>query len=329
MNSTEKIKQLISKSEAIEILNRMILIRYFEEACAQQYSAGKIRGFLHLYIGEEAIASTVIPLLKEEDQFFGTYREHGHALVKGLSANSIMAEMFGKKEGCSKGRGGSMHLFDTTKAFYGGNAIVAGQLPLAIGMAMANKMQGNDLISVCFFGEGAIAEGEFHESLNLAQLWGLPVLFVCENNYYAMGTALERSESQLNLSEKAHSYKVKSMRVNGMSVPDLYEHARDAIDYVREHKQPFFLECDTYRYRAHSMFDSQQYRSKEEVEGWKKYDPLPHFIKQLSELGWVNKDDIERMEEAAQDLIRESIAYADQGSIETLEESLSEVMAGV
>ena len=196
----------------------MLLIRRFEEKCIELYSSQKIRGFLHLYIGEEAIAVGVMHALSAEDAVISTYREHGHALARGISAKSIMAEMYGKVEGCARGRGGSMHLFDAKSRFYGGIAIVGGGLPLAVGMALADKMMKRDRVTVCFFGDGAVAEGEFHESLNLASLWQLPVLFICENNYYAMGTALEFSESEVNLFKKAASYRINSFQVDGMDV---------------------------------------------------------------------------------------------------------------
>ncbi len=325
----QKIKEQLSVEEAKQILFDMIRIRELEEASAQQYSEGKIRGFLHLYIGEEPIAATILPLLKPQDQFFGTYREHAHALMKGITARSIMAEMFGKVEGCSKGRGGSMHIFDLSKSFYGGNAIVAGHLPLAIGMALANKMQKNDLISICFFGEGAIAEGEFHESMNMAKLWKLPVLFVCENNYYAMGTALERSESQTNLIEKAKSYKVEAKRVNGRNVAEIKEAAKQAIDFVRSEQQPYFLEAQTYRLVAHSMFDSQQYRSKEEVEYWKKHhDPIAEYIHQLKCLGWVNSNEIKEMQDKAKTEMDDAISYAQAGTTEDFQSCMQDVLIG-
>ena len=196
----------LPRDRSLALLRQMLLIRRFEEMCAQQYSAGRIRGFLHLYIGEEAIAAGVMPSLTPDDAVVATYREHGHALARGMSAESVMAEMFGKQEGCSRGRGGSMHLFDVSKRFYGGNAIVGGGLPLAVGLALADKMQRRPRTTACFFGEGAVAEGEFHESLNLASLWKLPVVFLCENNLYAMGTAIWRSEADTDLCEKAESY---------------------------------------------------------------------------------------------------------------------------
>ena len=239
----------------LDLLKQMIRIRRFEDKCAELYTQEKIRGFMHLYDGEEAIAVGVIPVLEKRDRIVATYREHGHALVRGVPMTTVLAEMYGKQEGCSRGRGGSMHLFDRATNFYGGNAIVGGGLPLAVGLALADHMQGNDIVTACFFGEGAVAEGEFHESMNLAALWGLPVLFVCENNLYAMGTALALSESETDIQRKAACYRIASEAVDGMDVVAVEAAARRAVHAVRESRKPYFLECRTYRLRAHSMFD--------------------------------------------------------------------------
>jgi pyruvate dehydrogenase E1 component alpha subunit len=253
----------------------MLRVRRLEERCAQLYGESKIRGFLHLYIGEEAVAAGVMPQLAATDNIVATYREHGHALLRGVSMNSIMAEMYGKREGCSRGHGGSMHLFDRATRFYGGNAIVGGGLPLAVGLALADKLAPRPgCVTACFFGEGAVAEGAFHESLNLAALWRVPVLFICENNLYAMGTALARSESQIDLTRKAASYGVPTGHINGMNILAVHDAAQQAVTYVREQQAPFFLELHTYRFRAHSMFDPELYRDKAEVERWKGHDPL-------------------------------------------------------
>src|SRR5208282_1923147 len=258
----------IDSTLARQLLHEMVRIRRFEEKAAELYGAGKIRGFLHLYIGEEAVATGAMLALQPEDAIFATYREHGHALVRGIPAGAIMAEMYGKAEGCSHGHGGSMHLFDATRKFYGGNAIVAGGLPMAVGYALAQKMQQRPGLTACFFGEGAVAEGEFHESMNLAELWKVPALFLCENNLYAMGTALERSEADTNLVEKAASYRVPGRSVDGMDVIAVLEAVQEAAQFVHDGNGPYFLECRTYRFRAHSMFDPELYRSKEEVERW-------------------------------------------------------------
>ena len=252
----------------------MLRVRRFEEKCVELYSAAKIRGFMHLYIGEEAVAVGTMQALEPDDAIVATYREHGHALVRGVSAGSIMAEMYGKVEGCSRGRGGSMHLFDAATRFYGGNAIVGGGLPLAVGLALADKLQDRERVTACFFGDGAVAEGEFHECMNLAAVWSLPVLFCCENNLYAMGTAIERYESETDLALKAASYEMTAWSVDGMDVLAVEDAARKAAAEVRDGSRPCFLELRTYRFRAHSMYDPDLYRTKEEIERWKQHDPI-------------------------------------------------------
>ena len=259
---------------ALDLLHQMVRIRRFEEKCAELYSSGAIRGFLHLCIGEEAVPVGVLGAVRADDAVVTTYREHGHALARGVPMDAVLAEMFGKVTGCSRGRGGSMHLFDRKTRFYGGNAIVAGGLPLAVGLALADRMQGRDGITACFFGEGAVAEGEFHESANLAALWSLPVLFCCENNLYAMGTALSRSESETDLAVKAASYEIPAWTVDGMDVLAVRRAAEHAVTAVRNGGGPVFLELRTYRFRAHSMYDPERYRDKAEVEQWKHRDPI-------------------------------------------------------
>jgi len=288
----------------------MLLIRRFEEKCVELYSHEKIRGFLHLYIGEEAVATGVISALNEEDALFCTYREHGHALARGIDPNTIMAEMLGKMEGCSRGRGGSMHLFSAKKRFYGGNAIVGAGLPVAVGMAMSDKMMKRDRVTVCFFGDGAVAEGEFHESLNLAALWDLPVLFVCENNRYAMGTGIEYTHSETDLTQKASSYKIESHQVDGMDVEEVYAAATKAIKTIRSNQKPIFLECLTYRFRAHSMYDAERYRSKSEVEEWKQKDPLTLLSSRYS---FIN---IDKYESLVAQTINGALTFAENGTLE-------------
>lgn len=305
---------------AKEFYKGMLLIRRFEERCVELYSNQKIRGFLHLYIGEEAIAVGLMSALSEEDAVFATYREHGHALARGVSAKTIMAEMFGKMEGCSRGRGGSMHLFDATTRFYGGSAIVAGALPLAVGMALADKMMKRNRVTVCIFGDGAVAEGEFHESLNLAALWKLPVLFVCENNRYAMGTALKLTESETDIYKKAASYKINSKQIDGMSVIAVAEAAREAVAYIHAGNGPMFLEYLTYRFRGHSMFDAELYREKEEVEEWKKRDPLILFEESLKERNLWSEIDAAELEGEIKTTIDEAVEFAENGTLEPIED---------
>ena len=310
----------LDRHHSLFLLREMLRIRRFEEKCAELYSATKIRGFLHLYIGEEAVAVGAMQTLEPDDAIVTTYREHGHALARGVSAASIMAEMYGKQEGCSRGRGGSMHLFDAATRFYGGNAIVGGGLPLAVGLALADKMQGRQRVTACFFGEGAVAEGEFHECMNLAVLWKLPVLFCCENNLYAMGTALKRSESETDLCLKATSYEMPAWPVDGMDVVACEETAQRAALAVRSGGGPYFLEFRTYRFRAHSMFDPQLYRDKQEVEEWKKRDPIATFQARLQAQGLLNDEDVKRIEEEIAAEIAKAIEFAEAGTWEPVKE---------
>ena len=308
------------RDHSLLLLREMLLIRRFEEKCAELYSAAKIRGFLHLYIGEEAVAVGAMQALETDDAIVATYREHGHALVRGVSAASIMAEMYGKQEGCSRGRGGSMHIFDAAARFYGGNAIVGGGLPIAVGLALADKMQGRSRVTACFFGEGAVAEGEFHECMNLAALWKLPVLFCCENNLYAMGTALRLSESETDLCLKAASYEIPAWPVDGMDVVACEEAARRAALAVRSGDGPCFLEFRTYRFRAHSMFDPQLYRDKQEVEEWKKRDPVVTFERSLRQQELLTDVDLKRIEDDIAAEIAKAVEFAEGGTWEPVED---------
>jgi pyruvate dehydrogenase E1 component alpha subunit len=318
--TTPSAASLIDREHARHLLYQMVRIRRFEAKCAELYGAMKIRGFLHLYDGEEAVAVGVMQALTPADAIVATYREHGHALARGISAGAVMAEMYGKQEGCARGRGGSMHLFDAERRFYGGNAIVGGGLPLAIGLALADKMQGKPQVTCCFFGDGAVAEGEFHESMNLAALWQLPVLFVCENNLYAMGTALQLAQAVTDVARKAASYAIPAMPVDGMDVLAVETAAQNAATAVRAGEGPYLLECCTYRFRAHSMFDAELYRSKSEVEDWKRRDPIATFIQGLKERYLLSDDDVEAIERAVARDIADAVAFAEAGTWEPVEE---------
>lgn len=304
----------------LTMLRDMVRIRRMEERCAELYTETKIRGFLHLYIGEEAVAVGVTHHLGPDDAVVGTYREHGHALVRGVSASSIMAEMFGRYEGCSRGRGGSMHLFDAATRFYGGNAIVGGGLPIAVGLALADKMQGRKAVTACFFGEGAMAEGEFHESMNLAALWDLPVLFCCENNLYAMGTALDRSESVTDMALKAAAYAMPSWAVDGMDVDAVWDAAANATQAIRAGGGPQFLELRTYRFRAHSMFDPERYRDKAEVAQWRERDPIDSFAARLRSEGILDDGTWADIERDAETEVEDAVAFAEAGTLEPLDQ---------
>ena len=305
----------------------MMLIRRFEEKCVELYQQEKIRGFLHVYIGEEAVAVGVMQCLGSEDAVVATYREHGHALARGVAAGPIMAEMYGKRDGCSRGRGGSMHLFDAATRFYGGNAIVGGGLPLAVGLALADRMQGRRSVTACFFGEGAVAEGEFHESLNLAALWRLPVLFVCENNLYAMGTALSLSESETDIRRKAESYRIAAAAVDGMDVVAVEAAALKAVSAIRAGEGPQLVECRTYRFRAHSMFDPELYRDKAEVEAWKARDPIRRFADWLNAMSTLHPGEMEELERTIAAEVDEAVAFAEAGSWEPVEDLECDVYA--
>ncbi len=310
----------LDKTHALEQLRQMLLIRRFEEKAAELYSATKIRGFLHLYIGEEAVAVGVTANLAAEDAVVATYREHGQALARGMDAGSIMAEMYGKQEGCCRGRGGSMHLFDAEKRFYGGNAIVAGGLPLAVGLALADTMQKRNRVTCCFFGDGAVAEGDFHESMNLASLWNLPVLFLCENNLYAMGTAICYHQAEADIAAKGPAYGITSASVDGMDVMAVEAAAHEAVAHIREGKGPYLLECRTYRFRAHSMFDSELYRTKEEVEKWKERDPIVQHTARLREAGLLDDQAMAALEQEVAGNVEAAVAFAEAGTDEPVEE---------
>ncbi|MCZ7631285.1 MAG: pyruvate dehydrogenase (acetyl-transferring) E1 component subunit alpha [Microthrixaceae bacterium] len=302
------------------LLHQMLRIRRFEERCVELYSTWRIRGFLHLYIGEEAVATGVIDHLRSDDSVVATYREHGHGLARGLSMRSILAEMYGRQEGCSRGRGGSMHLFDAATNFYGGNAIVAAGLPVAVGLALAAKRTGSDALTACFFGEGAVAEGEFHESLNLATLWDLPVLFCCENNLYAMGTPLASSESDPDIALKASGYGMAAWPVDGMDVLAVHHAAARAIATVRAGEGPVLLELRTYRFRAHSMYDPERYRDSEEVQRWRERDPIDALVAHLRERDELDDDALGAMEAEVSAEIDDAVTYAEAGTLEPVED---------
>jgi pyruvate dehydrogenase E1 component alpha subunit len=310
----------VERDHGLHLLHQLLRIRRFEERCVELYSATKIRGFLHLYIGEEAVAVGVMEALTPDDAVVATYREHGHALARGVESSAVMAEMFGKVEGTSRGRGGSMHLFDRRSRFYGGNAIVGGGLPLAAGLALADHLQHQDRVTACFFGEGAVAEGEFHETMNLAALWRLPVLFCCENNLYAMGTALARSEAATDLALRAAGYGMPAWPVDGMDVLAVENAARRATLEIRAGRGPVFLELRTYRFRAHSMYDPERYRSKEEVDHWRERDPVRLFTDRLTADNLLTDDDLAAVEHDVAAEIDAAVAAAEAGAPEPVED---------
>ncbi|HUM16363.1 MAG TPA: pyruvate dehydrogenase (acetyl-transferring) E1 component subunit alpha [Candidatus Nitrosotalea sp.] len=316
---------MIDRAHALVLLRQMMLIRRFEEKAAELYTLGKIRGFLHLYIGEEAVAVGAMQALTAEDAIVATYREHGQALARGIPAGSLMAEMYGKANGCSRGRGGSMHFFDASRRFYGGHAIVGGGLPVAVGLALADKLQARPRVTACFFGDGAVAEGEFHESLNLAALWKLPVLFLCENNLYAMGTALARHQAQPDIRRKADGYGMPSAVADGMDVVAVEEAARQAAAHVRRGDGPFLLELRTYRFRAHSTADPELYRKREEVAEWKQRDPIVLFTARLQAMGILTDADVASLQASVDGEVDEAVGVAEAGPWEAVQDLTRDV----
>jgi pyruvate dehydrogenase E1 component alpha subunit len=310
----------LDKEHALFLYREMLRIRRFEAKAAEMYQAQKIRGFLHLYDGQEAIAVGVMQALEPSDAVVATYRDHGQAIARGVPMTKIMAEMFGKVEGTCRGRGGSMHIFDSATRFYGGNAIVGGGLPLAVGIAMADKELRPGAITACFFGEGAAGEGEFHEAMNLAELWQLPVLFVCENNLYAMGVPLEIAEAETAVYRKAQAYRMPSESVDGMNPVIVEGAAKRAVESIRARNGPYFLECHTYRFRAHSMFDAQLYRTREEVERWKERDPIPRAEKWLRENGFATDAEMTAAGTTIDAEVEQAVAFAEAGTLEAVDE---------
>jgi pyruvate dehydrogenase E1 component alpha subunit len=320
-------KQKLSNEKLIEMFRTMLLIRRFEERTAQMYGMQKIGGFCHLYIGQEAVGVGAIAALRPDDYFLSAYRDHGHILAKGTDPNPVMAELFGKATGVSKGKGGSMHLFDLEKRFLGGHGIVAGQIPLATGIGFALKYKKQDQVVVCSFGEGAVHQGAFHESLNLAKLWKLPVIYLIENNRYGMGTPMERASAVWDLSQKACSYDMASDSVDGMHVLQVYDVVKKAVDRARKRGEPTLIEARTYRFRGHSMSDPvhSHYRTKEEVEEQKKNDPVKLFEEQLLQDKVLTQNDIKKLENEIKKIVMESVDFAEKSpvpSVDTLHEGV-------
>jgi pyruvate dehydrogenase E1 component alpha subunit len=312
----------------LALFREMLLVRRFEECCAEQYAARKIRGFLHLGVGEEATAVGALRALASEDNVVATYREHGHALARGLPPPVLMAEMFGKASGCARGRGGSMHLCDVSRRFWGGFAIVGGGVPIAVGLALADRMRSIARTTAVFFGDGAMEEGALHESLNLAALWKLPVLFLCENNQYAMGTALARHASNPRLAEKPPTYGIPAARVDGMDVFEVEDAVRRAADAVRSGSGPRFLELSTYRFRAHSMYDADRYRAPEEIARWKLRDPIELLAGRLTEAGGLDAAARAAIEREVAAVLADAVAQADAAPLEPTSDLERDLHAG-
>ena len=320
-------KVKLDHAHAGDLLRGMIRIRRFEEKCYELYTQEKIRGFLHLYDGEEAVAVGIAAALEPRDRVVSTYREHGHALARGMSMESALAEMYGKATGCAGGRGGSMHLFDAETNLYGGNAIVGGGLPLAVGLGLGDKLKGEDRVTVCFFGDGALAEGEFHEAMNLATLWKLPVLFALENNLYAMGTAVARVQANTDFTARAASYGMPAEAVDGNDVAAVEAAARRLVEAIRAGGGPQFLECQTYRTRPHSMFDAEKYRDKAEVAEWRKRAPITRFQSWLLDNSLMHQAEVDAIEAEVEAQLRNAVAACEQAPWEPVEDLARHVTA--
>jgi pyruvate dehydrogenase E1 component alpha subunit len=306
--------ELPEPDAAKEWLEAMLLIRRFEERAGEMYAKAKVGGFLHLAIGEEATIVGAVRAMRDEDYLISTYRSHGHALARGTDPNRVMAELFGREEGVSRGRGGSMHMFDLEKRFMGGYGIVGGNLPLSVGMALSSDYRGTEEVTVCVFGDGAANQGTFGETLNLAALWKLPVVFMVTNNQFGMGTALERHSAVTDLHRRGEGFGVPGMRCDGMDVVDTHHVIGEAIRRARDERQPVLVQADTYRFRGHSMADPEEYRSKEQVEEWRKRDPITTFADRLLEEGLLEDGDPERIDEEVVKRIDEAVAFADGSS---------------
>lgn len=306
----------------------MMLIRRFEEKSAQLYGQQKIRGFCHLYIGQEAVIAGTMSAITKDDNIITAYRDHGHALACGLSANSVMAELFGKETGCTKGKGGSMHMFSKEHNFFGGHGIVGGQIPLGAGIALAEQYNGTDNICVCFLGDGAVRQGALHETFNMAMLWNLPVVFVCENNEYAMGTSVERTTNVLDIYKIGAAYDMPSEQVDGMSCEAVHESMEKAVARARKGDGPTFLEIKTYRYRGHSMSDPAKYRTKEELETYKNLDPIEQVRKTLISKKWATAKALEEMEERIENEVAESVEFAESSPYPDALELYEDVYVG-
>jgi pyruvate dehydrogenase E1 component subunit alpha len=299
---------LPDRDAAREWLETMMLIRRFEERAGEMYAKAKVGGFLHLAIGEEATIVGAVRAMRDDDYLISTYRSHGHALSRGADPKRVMAELFGREEGVSHGRGGSMHMFDLDNRFMGGYGIVGGNLPLAAGMALSSDYQGKDEVTVCVFGDGAANQGTFGETLNLAALWRLPVVFMVTNNQFGMGTALERHSAQTDLHRRGEGFGVPGMRCDGMDVVETHEVMREAIRRVRDDHRPILVEAITYRFRGHSMADPEEYRSKEQVAEWRKRDPIPNFAERIG----LDEGEAERLDQEAVKRVDEAVAFADK-----------------
>lgn len=325
--TTKRLSDSLDAAALLEMLRQMMLIRRFEERCAQSYQQAKIGGFCHLYIGQEAVAVGSIGALRGDDPIITAYRDHGHALARGMDPKYAMAELFGKITGCSKGKGGSMHFFDKPRHMYGGHAIVGGQCPLGVGLAFAIQYNKEDKVCACYLGDGALNQGAFHESMNLAAVWNLPIIFVVENNGYSMGTSIARGTSKADdLSVKAAAYGMRFVRCDGMDLFSTYDCFKDLADSIRSGQGgPAFVDCQTYRYKGHSMSDPQKYRTKEEVAGFEQRDPINSLVNHLIDKGMATQSQIDELDQQAKDEALASVRYADESPEPTTDDLYTDV----
>lgn len=318
-------KQKFSKETYLKWYEEMLLMRRFEERAGQLYGMQKIKGFCHLYIGQEAVVAGALSVITPDDNMITAYRDHAHALGKGTSARAVMAELFAKATGCSKGKGGSMHLFDASKRFFGGHGIVGGQIPLGAGIAFAEKYRGTKNVTLCYMGDGAIRQGAFHEALNMAMTWKLPVVFIIENNHYAMGTSVQRTSNVTELYKLGEAFNMPSEPVDGMTVETVHDAMQKAVDHCRNGNGPYLLEMHTYRYKGHSMSDPAKYRSKEEVESYKHQDPIDKVHQTILDKKFATKEELEAIEKRVQEIVEDSVKFADESPYPDAEELFIDV----
>lgn len=317
----------MKKEQQLDLYYQMVLIRRVEERGAELYQAGKIGGFMHLYIGQEAVSTGLIAAREPRDRVITAYRDHGVALNCGISTNEVVAELLGKATGMSKGKGGSMHMASVEKNMWGGHAIVGAHLPIASGLALGDQYAGNDNVTICMFGDGATNIGYFHEALNVAKIWGLRVLWVCENNIYGMGTSVERASAVAEIRQRAEGYNMKSSRVDGMDVMKVYEASKEAIDDVRENSEPYLLEVLTYRYRGHSMGDPERYRKQDEVKKWQETDPIGIFRKYLTEKKIATAKALDEIDARAEEEVEQAVQFAEQSPEPSMDELFKDIYA--
>ncbi len=321
----KKSKSPFTKETYLKWYESMLLMRRFEEKAGQLYTQQKFKGFCHLYIGQEALVAAAVSATRNDDNMITAYRDHVHPIGRGMHPKYIMAELFAKSTGCSKGKGGSMHMFSDEFRFFGGHGIVGGQIPLGAGLAFADKYNGNDRVTLCYMGDGAVRQGAFHEALNMAMTWKLPVIFIIENNYYAMGTSVERTSNVRELYKLGHGFEMPSKAVDGMSCEAVHEAISEAADRARKGNGPTLLEMETYRYKGHSMSDPAKYRTKEELQQYKAKDPIEQTLKTLKDNKWISEKEIDAIAKRVKDLVDESVKFAEESPYPTEDELYKDV----